>query len=117
MRLMLETPQAALISSEFRCQQFDRNLAKEALVLRQIDFTHSSGSKHGNYFVMRQFSAGRNEVVVAIVIHDALCRMEHRLLQKIHGLFGRLQQTLYFLSQLGVGTAVLIEKRGARLSI
>ena len=114
---MLETAQAALVSSKFRGQQFDGNLAPKTLILCQIDLTHSSGSKHGNYFVMGQFSAGRNGVVVAAVIHDALCRMEHRLLQKIHGLFGRLQQTLYFLSQFGVGSAVLIEKRHARLSI
>ena len=116
-RLVFETPQATLISSEFRGQQFDRNLASEALILRQIDFTHSPSPQHGNDFVMGQFSAGRNGAAVAMVVHDVLRRIEYRLLQKIHGLFGRLQQTFYFFSQLGVSSAVLIEKRCACLSI
>ena len=60
MRFLLETTQPALITSQFRGKHLERNFALEPHVLGQINLAHASGAEHGNYFVVRQLSAGGN---------------------------------------------------------
>jgi len=97
MCFVFKTTQTTLIASDFWRKHFEPDLASESHVLGQVNLAHAASSEHGNYFVMRQFSAGSNNFGVAFRHHLMSC-FEHRPMQEVHRFLCGSQKGLYFFS-------------------
>src|ERR1700693_5280459 len=114
MCFVFKATQTALIASDFWRKHFERDLSSESHILGQVNLAHAASSEQGNYFVMRQLSAGSNNCGAAFR-HHLMSRFKHRPMQEVHRFLCGSQKGLYFLSQLPITRAILFEEVRTRL--
>jgi hypothetical protein len=67
-RFLLETPQAIGIGGEGSGQNFDGDVASQALITSAVDLSHSASANHCDDFVRSEFGTGSQGHEVCCII-------------------------------------------------
>src|SRR5215213_7622179 len=109
-RLYFKSSQMFFVFGENRRQKLEGNIASQAGVFGEINFAHSTGSKHRDDAVLVEPVACTNWRMFAG--YDSCCNLERRCFDEIFGVMSIRKQRFNFASQCFVASASLDQKRG-----